>query len=291
MSNSAPSGDPTQDDDPASAPTTIKVRRPEQPLSRDLPKFWYNNEPFATHFLDALSSTFPFGEAFFVRSVLHYRERVEDPRILADIRAFAAQEGQHSRVHADHVQLLLDQGYTGLESINDNGEAVTRWMNKKVPMASLVTTAALEHLTALLARQVLRDPERFTAKMHPEMARLWRWHALEEAEHKSVAFDVMRVVQPKHRQIVISQILNTLGLSLEVMIRIIYMLWKDDLLFSRRGWRGGYGFLFGTRGLLRGAGADYLAWFRRDFHPEAIDDRPLIAEREPMVDRELAEVL
>ena len=39
------------------------------------------------------------------------------------------------------------------------------------------------------------------------------------------------------------------------------------------GWR----FLFGRGGFLRGLGRDYRAWYGRDFHPEQIDDRDLIA--------------
>jgi predicted metal-dependent hydrolase len=169
----------------------IPVRQPAMPLSRDIPRHWYGGEAFASHFMDALSSTFPAGEAFFVRSVLHYRDRVDDPQLLADIRGFAGQEGQHSRVHADHLQLLLDQGYGLIENRNRLGDRIMRWFNRRQPEASIALTASLEHLTAILARQLLMHPERFTETMHPEMRALWRWHALEEAEHKSVAFDVM----------------------------------------------------------------------------------------------------
>jgi hypothetical protein len=86
----------------------------------------------------------------------------------------------------------------------------------------------------------------------------------------------MQRVAPSHRRRVLAQLSNTLGMALEVFDRVVYMLWKDGLLFSREGWRGGWRFLFGERGLLRGAGADYRAWYRRDFHPDQVDDRPLI---------------
>jgi uncharacterized protein len=254
----------------------IQVREPSKPLSRDIPRHWYGGEAFASHVMDALSSTFPIGEAFFVRSVLHYRDEIGDPRLLADIRGFAGQEGQHSRVHADHLQLLLDQGYGLLENRNRVVDRVMRWLNRKQPEASLALTAALEHLTAILARQVLSHPDRFTERMHPEMAALWRWHALEEAEHKSVAFDVMERAAKSHRRRVLAQVSNTIGLFLEVFDRVVYMLWKDGLLFRREGWVGSWNFLFGRRGLLRGVGADYQAWYRRDFHPDEIDDRQLI---------------
>jgi len=163
---------------PAPAPA-IPIRRPAGSLSREIPRHWNGDDAFATHFLNALSSTFPFGEAFFVRSVLHYRDRIEDPGLQARIRGFAGQEGQHSRVHAEHVEMLIAQGYSAIETRNRIVDRIVRWHNRRLPKLSLAMTAALEHLTALLARQLLSEPELRTGKMDPEMSRLWRWHALE----------------------------------------------------------------------------------------------------------------
>jgi hypothetical protein len=266
----------------------IPIRRPAHSLSPDIPRHWYGGDAFATHFLNALSSTFPFGEAFFVRSVLHYREQVADPGLLDDIRGFAGQEGQHSRVHEQHVEILIAQGYTALETRNRFVDRIARWHNRRTPKLSLAMTAGLEHLTALLARQILSEPEFRTGQMHPEMARLWRWHALEEAEHKAVAFDVLRQVAPSHPLRVVMMVLNTFGLGFETLDRMVYMLWKDGLLFKAATWSGGWRFLFGERGFLRGTGADYRAWYRRDFHPNEIDDQRLIDSNVFSIEAEIA---
>lgn len=278
-----PGVDPNDGASVESKPGSIPIRRPVRPLSRDIPRHWYGGEAFASHFMDALSSTFPFGEAFFVRSVLRYRDQIDDPELLEEIRGFAGQEGQHSRVHSDHVELLIEQGYPLIENRNRFVDGIMQWFNRKQPEVSIAATAALEHLTAILARQLLRHPERFTAAMHPEMAALWRWHALEEAEHKSVAFDVMQIAAKSYRRRVLAQVGNTFGLALEVFERIVYMLYRDGLLFRRAGWAGAWRFLYGETGLLRGIGPDYWAWYRRDFHPRDIDDRALIVENEASV--------
>lgn len=267
---------------------SIPIRRPSGSLSEDIPRHWNGGDAFATHFLDALSSTFPFGEAFFVRSVQHYRDRIEDPELLEKIRGFAGQEGQHSRVHAEHVEMLVRQGYPGLETRNRLVDRIVRWHNRRLPTLSLAMTAALEHMTALLARQILTDPELRTGKMHPEMSRLWRWHALEEAEHKSVAFDVLMTVAPSYWLRAFVMVSNTIGMFIEVLDRMVYMLWKDGLLFRAGTWSGGWRFLFGEAGFLRGMGADYRAWFRPTFHPDDIDDRPLIEEHVPRIVDEIA---
>lgn len=280
QSDDIPAGDPGESEARAErdavAGAVIPIRRPARSLSSDVPRHWKGGEAFATHFLNALSSTFPFGEAFFVRSVLRYRDRIDDAALLRRIQGFAGQEGQHSRIHDDHVRMLLDQGYTALATRNRIADRIVRWHNRRTPRWSLAATAALEHLTALLARQLLRDPEARIGDMHPEMAALWRWHALEEAEHKSVAFDVLERVAPGHALRVATMAMMTVGLAIETLDRTAYMLWKDGLLFDAGTWRSGWRFLFGEGGFLRGLGADYRSWYRRGFHPDDVDDRPLI---------------
>jgi hypothetical protein len=254
----------------------IEVRRPALDLDAAIPRHWYGGQPFATHFLDALSSVFPDGEAFFVRSVLHYRDRVGDPALRAAIAAFAGQEGQHSHQHARHLGLLAAHGYAAIALRNRVMRAMLRFFNRRLPQASLVGTAALEHLTAILARRLLAEPEKWTSPMDPRMAPLWEWHALEEAEHKAVAFDVMQLVGVGRLHRAWAMAVNTLGLLFETLDRTAYMLWKDGLLFRRRTWSEGLRWLCGRGGFLRGLGADYWRWYRRDFHPGEIDDTRLV---------------
>lgn len=260
---------------------------------REIPRHWWGGDPFRTHVMDAFSSTLPFGEAFFVRAVRHYASQIDDPLLQDEIARFAAQEGQHSRLHDEHVQLLLDQGYTALESQNRIFDRVMRWHNRKTPAFSLAVTTSLEHLTSILARQILEDRFGWLEDMDPEMAKLWRWHALEEAEHKSVAFDVSMQVAPSRWLRCSAMALNTVGLSFEIFARMVYMLWKDGLLLRGPGraggtrWLDGWRFLFGRRGFLRGTGREYLAWYRADFHPNQNDDRPLIDRYAPGIAAEV----
>lgn len=273
----------------------IVVRHPRLDLGHGatseappIARYWWGGEPFQTHFLNALSSTFPFGEAFFVRSVRHYGDRLDDPQLSREIRAFAAQEGQHSRIHDDHVALLLDQGYAALETRNRFLDRIVRWHNRRTPAFSLAVTASLEHLTALLARQVLDEEADWTETMEPRMQTLWRWHALEESEHKAVAFDTYRAMNLSHALRVFAMLFATFDLAIETFQRMVYLFWKDGRLFDAGAWTRGWRFLFARGGFLRGLGADYRAWFRRDFHPDQIDDRPTIERLAPIVDAEIA---
>ena len=287
---------PDPDAGPKSPRPPIVVRHPRLELGNrstserpPIDRYWWGGDPFQTHFLNALSSTFPFGEAFFVRSVRHYTDRLDDPDLAKEIRAFAAQEGQHSRLHDDHVELLLAQGYTALETRNRLFDRIVRWHNRRTPAFALAVTASLEHLTALLARQVLDEEVDWTRTMDPRMRSLWRWHALEESEHKAVAFDTYRAMDLPYGLLVFAMVLSTFDLAIETFQRMLYMFWKDGRLFDGAAWRRGWRFLFGRGGFLRGLGADYRAWFRRDFHPDQIDDRATIERLGPIVDAEIAE--
>jgi predicted metal-dependent hydrolase len=82
--------------------------------------------------------------------------------------------------------------------------------------------------------------------------------------------------------------LITGGLALETLDRTAYMFWKDALLFSGRTWMSAGRFLFGQGGFLRGVGKEYRAWYRKDFHPDQIDDRDLLAIHTPIVAAEIA---
>ncbi|MDJ0786008.1 MAG: metal-dependent hydrolase [Myxococcota bacterium] len=255
----------------------ITVRRPRAMISNEIPRHWYGDDPFATHFLDALSSVFPDGEAFFVKSVLRYRDRIDDPELLGRIRAFAGQEGQHSHQHDLHVQLMDEFGYSGIRARN----RIMIWVLDKAlehfPLASLASTVALEHLTAILARKIMSEHDTLIGPMDPRMAELWTWHAVEESEHKAVAFDVYKTVAPdNHALLVVSLIMNTIGMLFDGFDRAIYMLWRDGLLFRRDVWGKGLRFLFGKGGLLRGLGAGFWPFFRRGFHPDDVDDTALL---------------
>ena len=80
-----------------------------------------------------------------------------------------------------------DSGYdlSKLEAQVEKRLAITRG---RPPIVSLAATMALEHFTAILAHQLLANP-RHLAGAEQETADLWRWHAVEEIEHKGVAYD------------------------------------------------------------------------------------------------------
>ena len=66
---------------------TIEPRPIRFNITDASPRYWFANDPFRTQFFNALFTTFPPGENFFVRSVVHYRDRIRDPLLLKQINA------------------------------------------------------------------------------------------------------------------------------------------------------------------------------------------------------------
>jgi predicted metal-dependent hydrolase len=160
--------------------------------------------------------------------------------------------------------------------MNEMEARETRFWNRHAPRFALASTAALEHLTAIMARRALAEPDYWAEPMHEDMAALWQWHAMEEAEHKSVAFDVFQKVSGSYALRVVAMLFATFGLLTDNFIRWCYFLSRDGLITDRRQWVDTFRFLWGSNGLYRRTIPDYLRWYRRDFHPWQQDDQPLI---------------
>ena len=171
-------------------PSPIRARKFEAGPDAATPRYWFDDDPFMTHFFNAISSMFPEGERFFIRAVRNYKDEVTTPELAAEVSAFVRQEAQHFKEHDDHTALLEAQGFGVLTKFNGLAARGLTWTSAKVPRFALALTVAIEHITAVMADLLLRHDERWLEPMVPEMRRLWRWHAIEESEHKAVAYDV-----------------------------------------------------------------------------------------------------
>jgi predicted metal-dependent hydrolase len=258
----------------------IHVRKLESRLNEHTPRYWHSDDPFVPHFFNALSSTFPEGERFFIQSVRHFTQHGGLPADLAaQVDDFVGQEGQHSKEHDAHMGILVGQGYTVLATINRNQRAVMRWMNNHWPRFSLALTTAIEHITATFAHEIMRDPGPWLTGMHADMLPLWRWHVIEESEHKAVAFDVYQQAVGGIWIRRLAMLDATVGFLAEVFIRHSLLLIKDGQFTPRVLWRGSR-VLFGKGGHLRRLTPHWTAFLRKDFHPWTYhDDERLLEQR------------
>jgi predicted metal-dependent hydrolase len=245
-------------------------------------RWWLNNDPIATAFYNALSVTFPKGEGFFIDSVRAFREGTP-PRLEKEIAAFIKQEVIHTREHVAFNRHVTDQGYdiAPLERHVDEALALTKGRPK---IANLAATMCLEHFTAIIANQLISNPKHL-AGGDQAAADMWRWHALEEIEHKGVAYDTWlhatrdwgRWQRWKVKALVM--VATTIKFFAGRYKGMIELLRQDGLEGAGVKWRA-IRYAFGNPGMARKVAGAWLAFFLPGFHPWNHDDRALIAKAE-----------
>ena len=156
-----------------------------------IPKYWYGNDAFKTRFFDAMSLIFPPGEKFFMTTVRDFRDRIKDAKLLQDIKDFNRQEAQHSMVHNQYNDVLRKQGMPVDKLIGWLDKLLfDKYRSRYSREYTLAITGALEHFTALGAHAMF-DERDIMGDAHPKVRAMYAWHAIEEVEHKGVAYDVM----------------------------------------------------------------------------------------------------
>lgn len=263
--------------------TPADVQVPPRDIHFDLSSakkgHWLGGDPVGTAVFNALSLTFPEGERMFMDAVKNYRKDLTG-KLAEDVRGFIAQEAIHSREH-HQLNILIDRERYPVAEIEAEVKKRTTMARERGPMAMLVSTIALEHFTAMMA-DVHAENMSFFDGVAPDIERLWRWHAMEETEHKGVVFDVFmhatRHWSPLKRYMrrVISmaiitymftnnittyaaRLLEADGYSpAEAREAVKKFVWREPGIFSK-GWK------------------TYFSWYRPGFHPWDHDNRALIA--------------
>lgn len=299
----------TDEEPSGAAMTSAEVKRqlpgsdmvPTRPMEfdkwiADLPKYFAaDGDIVMSHILSVLSSVFPDGEDFFVRSVRAAADDITDPALAKDVEGFIGQESMHGREHRILNDKLAELGYP-TRQIGRYVRGVTafreRFQGKK---GNLGFTAALEHYTASLAENLLGHEEARNEIGHPGFRYLLMWHALEESEHKAVAFDVFRTVGGTERMRMITMWLTHLTFVLETGIWTGISLARDGyarrhpLKVAKSVWR-----LRRSPFTTRDAVRQLFEYHRHGFHPNDRDTTEMIAHwREQFFgsDGELIEVL
>lgn len=231
-------------------------------------RHFFANSPVMSHVLTALSSTFPIGEQFFVHSVRNVRDKVTDQRLQAQIAAFIGQEAMHSKAHAEFNDAWRRDDYQ-----LDNFQA---WLARRDefirtvhPKLQLAITCAFEHFTALLGGYILRHPE-LLSTLDEDAAKLWVWHAIEEIEHRAVAFDTYQAVYKDHkvrRSVMRSVTTGFASLTFYSASRLFIQDYKKSVPKVSGNL---YGIFLITKMFIQLV-PEYLSYYKKDFHPSEID--------------------
>lgn len=237
--------------------------------------FFRENSILSTLFI-ALSSIFPEGERQFVRSVRYFQNQVSEPELAQQVRAFIGQESHHGNTHEQlNHEIERQWNYPIQKFVYSQTKRQERMHRRFSKQNQLALTVALEHLTAILAHQIISD-EKILESTFPEFSELFTWHAIEEIEHKGVAFDLFKEIGGSEKIRKRMLVLATVGLSLHLVELIIKMHIKDKHWPSLHEWRVAFRALFGSNGIIRKMWPHYKAFYRDDFHPWSHDNMYLI---------------
>ena len=244
--------------------------------SQPLPKYYFDDSPFKTHLLNALSITFPHGEKFFIDSVKNYKDKVTDPHDLEAVTVFVKQENWHRYVHQQYNTWLTAQGLPA-EHLEQQALKKLEWTKQKLGHRGwLCVTASMEHVTAIFAEHMLTHPE-LLASMHPHFRQVWTWHSIEEIEHKAVAMNTLNAIGGGHRRR--AMILTTLNFAWDIAKSTIILLKHDRQLYKWRTVVDACSLLFSMKnGIVTGLIKPWLSFMKKDFHPDQHNSTPLLSQ-------------
>ncbi|MBQ0752880.1 MAG: metal-dependent hydrolase [Gammaproteobacteria bacterium] len=256
---------------------SFPVRRMDYTFE-EIPRYWCDNEPTFTHYFTGLSTLFPEGESYFVRSVRAVRNKLKNnPQLDRDVGAFIGQEAMHSK---EHHEFHVSAQKFGLdpESLEKATGAILKTIEKLFPEKwNLLITVGLEHYTAVLVVHMMKDVHK--RMTDTRIRNLWLWHSIEETEHKAVAFDVYEYLYGQGMGAYIPRIaLFSFSLALISVMSIVYqlvLLRRDKQLLNLASWRKFGKFAAQSYKVLI---PGFLQYYRFNFHPNDTDESELIAK-------------
>ncbi|NWF29051.1 metal-dependent hydrolase [Streptomyces sp. PKU-EA00015] len=171
-----------------------------------LPLHWIPGRPMATHVINVLHLLLPEGERWFVRTFQEALPLITDEKLREEVLGFVGQEAVHAEAHQGVLDHFLARGLDPRPYVEQvefvfgrvlgtrPGLSEARRREQVIERVAII--AAVEHFTAFLGDWVLNAEELDRAGADPTMLDLLRWHGAEEVEHRSVAYDLLRHLDP-----------------------------------------------------------------------------------------------
>jgi len=242
-------------------------------LDETITRYWVDGCPFRTRIMDAIQVTFPDGERYFIMTVRAFKDKITDPKQIEDVKAFTRQEAQHGIAHTKFNELLKTQGMPIDEILKEHKDYLNnKYLGRFSDEFNIALTAGFEHYTALMAEAFFSRKE-VVAGFDPRMKTLLAWHAVEEMEHRSVAFDVMQKVAKvgyfKRSWAMAYGTWETMRFMFINANKLLkadgFSRWERVKLFAKN-----IGWMYGRKGIFSSFTKPLLAYFKPNFHPESI---------------------
>ena len=245
-------------------------------------RWWHGGDPVATAYFNALSAAFPQGETFFIESVRRYRDSGRRAAAASRSRRSCSRRRCTPASTSSSTSCCAAAGYDTTAMDAETRRRVDE-ARARPPVVQLALTVALEHFTAIMAHSLLTEREPLPGAPE-EIVRLWQWHAIEEIEHKAVAYDTFLAVTRHMRP------LRRWALRCHVMVLVSLQFWysnfqrmadffRQDGINTPRTWWRVFKYLLVKPGMMRRSSA-VLALLPARLSSVASRRRPLIKQFE-----------
>ncbi len=169
------------------------VRRVDFGFTPEIDIDFFADDPIRSYLSHAYWMTMPYLEPHLMRTIRAAMNVVRDETLLAEMKLFCSQEGQHYQQHAAVNRILKarNPAFCELEKIEADLEAdYHRFTAEKDLGWNLAYAEAFEAMTMTLSCTQME------MRIHDEMTNpirdLYLWHITEEMEHRTVCFDACR---------------------------------------------------------------------------------------------------
>ena len=251
----------------------ITPRNRKFDLSSSLAGVWHSNDIFKTVLSNALSIPLPSGEKLFVESIRIFMDKIKDKKLFEDARLFIAQESIHRREHQAYNEALCSAKNYNLRMLempyaSHNTHAIAHYDPKML----LAITVCMEHATASISENVICNKV-WLEGVDETMKDFWSWHALEEIEHRAVAFDIYNEIYGDKNylddvmKVTIKQLIRNISFTACQM----FSMEKLNPLDMRR-WLRESPFLVGVDGIIHPLSNSINAFYCKSFSPSTFID-------------------
>lgn len=130
-------------------------------------------------------------EPFFVKSLRRVKDQIRDEALREDVDRFSRQEAQHYQRHMDFNKAVFAHGYPGLEQrVETLKRDFDGFLADKTDRFRIGYIEGFESYTTQFALRILASGLYDHRRTDRPIGDLFKWHMLEEVEHRNVAFDV-----------------------------------------------------------------------------------------------------
>lgn len=173
----------------------MRVRRMKFPYPDSLRTWWNPARPEFSHIVNSASLAMPYLEPYLIETMRKAREKIADPKLIAELDLYVGQESTHFRQHQQFNKRLAECGYASVPKmealLKSDYEAFARTRSLTF---NLAYAEGFESMALAIGHLLVNDREYLFRDGDSAVGSLILWHFVEEIEHKCVTFDVFKAL-------------------------------------------------------------------------------------------------